>query len=206
MIESQHKHNNVGIELLRILAMMMIVGLHYMNFGGILWSEAVWNRRLAWLLEAFCFVAVNCYVLISGYFLVTSKSFHWHKVIKLWVNVVFYTLLFLIVSVVYRGQNLNIKAVVHALLPIRYQTYWFVTAYAGMYMLSPYLGKLARQLSKNEYQKFLVILMGMFSLYSFLRPEADPFFMQGGYTVWWFVVLYFMAGYVRLYGLVKAGL
>ena len=64
------KHNLVGIELLRIIAMMMVVGLHYLNFGGILWSEAVMNRRIAWGIEAFLFVAVNCYVLISGYFLV----------------------------------------------------------------------------------------------------------------------------------------
>ena len=30
------RHNLVGIELLRIVAMMMVVGLHYLNFGGIL--------------------------------------------------------------------------------------------------------------------------------------------------------------------------
>lgn len=70
------KHNLVGIELLRIVAMMMVVGLHYLNFGGILWSEAVMNRRIAWGIEAFLFVAVNCYVLISGYFLVKAKNFH----------------------------------------------------------------------------------------------------------------------------------
>lgn len=74
------KHNLVGIELLRIVAMMMVVGLHYLNFGGILWSEAVMNRRIAWGIEAFLFVAVNCYVLISGYFLVKAKNFHWSKV------------------------------------------------------------------------------------------------------------------------------
>ena len=27
-------------------------------------------------MESFFFVAVNCYVLISGYFLVTKKNFH----------------------------------------------------------------------------------------------------------------------------------
>ena len=38
------------------------------------WSE---SRTLvnytAWLVEAFCIVAVNCYVLLSGYFLVESE-------------------------------------------------------------------------------------------------------------------------------------
>ena len=69
------KHNLVGIELLRIIAMMMVVGLHYLNFGGILWSDAIVNRRIAWGVESFLFVAVNCYVLISGYFLVIMKKF-----------------------------------------------------------------------------------------------------------------------------------
>jgi hypothetical protein len=41
-----HTHDLIGIEALRIITMIMIVGLHYLNFGGILWQDAVWNRRM----------------------------------------------------------------------------------------------------------------------------------------------------------------
>lgn len=162
------KHNLVGIELLRIVAMMMVVGLHYLNFGGILWSEAVMNRRIAWGIEAFLFVAVNCYVLISGYFLVKAKNFHWSKVGALWAHTAFYALLFTLAAIVYTGKW-NLAGIVHSLLPIRYTMYWFVTAYMGMYILSPYLSRLACHLEKNEYKKFLMILTGLFVLYSFLQ-------------------------------------
>ena len=142
------RHNLVGIELLRIVAMMMVVGLHYLNFGGILWSEAVTNRRIAWGIEAFLFVAVNCYVLISGYFLVKAKAFHWSKVGALWAHTAFYALLFTLAAIVYTGKW-NLAGIVHSLLPIRYTMYWFVTAYMGMYILSPYLSRLACHLENK---------------------------------------------------------
>ena len=57
-----------NFELLRIVAMFMIIALHYLVKGNVAapWSE---SRTLvnytAWLVEAFCIVAVNCYVLLS---------------------------------------------------------------------------------------------------------------------------------------------
>lgn len=55
-----HKHELIGIEALRIITMIMIVGLHYLNFGRILWQDAIWNRRIAWCIEAFCFCKLQC--------------------------------------------------------------------------------------------------------------------------------------------------
>lgn len=62
-----------GPELLRLLAMAMIITLHYLDKGGILppWSGAGLTtvpEGMALLLEAFCLPAVNVFVLISGYF------------------------------------------------------------------------------------------------------------------------------------------
>ncbi|MBR6668219.1 MAG: acyltransferase family protein [Clostridia bacterium] len=63
------KKRNEGIDLLRCLAMLMVVVLHVLNHGGILESSArgmpVYNA--AWLLRAAGTCAVNCYALISGY-------------------------------------------------------------------------------------------------------------------------------------------
>ena len=56
---------------MRILAMLMIVCLHYLSKGGALANptgELTAVGCTAWLIEAFCLSAVNVYVLISGYF------------------------------------------------------------------------------------------------------------------------------------------
>ncbi len=72
------KDRQMNYELLRIIAMLMIVCLHYLSKGGALGDpkqELTTNGYLAWLIEAFCLVAVNVYVLISGYFGVDSQNF-----------------------------------------------------------------------------------------------------------------------------------
>ncbi len=86
-----------NFELLRIVAMLMIISLHYLVKG---WAATPFPfvakddpvGTFAWLIEAFCIVAVNCYVLISGYFCVESV---WKpgRVVSLLCQVLFYSLL-----------------------------------------------------------------------------------------------------------------
>lgn len=190
---------NIGIELLRIIAMLMIIGLHYMNFGGIIWNQhvSVLNHYLSWGLEALFFVAVDCYVLISGYFLVKSTNFHWSKVVRLWLQVVFYTILFSFLVYFYTGHK-GSQGIFKMLMPVYYHVYWFITAYIGMYILSPYLAKFAQSMSQIEYKKMLIICFFMFSVYAFMQ---DPFQMKSGYSFAWFIVLFFWGGYLRLWGI-----
>ena len=70
-----HKKRMANIELLRILAMMMVVSLHFLAKGELLPSlTGPLNGQgyLAWFLESFSIMAVDVYVLISGYFLVET--------------------------------------------------------------------------------------------------------------------------------------
>lgn len=49
---------NTNIELLRVISMIMIITLHYLNQGGILetltFSDS--NYAVVWLIESFCYV------------------------------------------------------------------------------------------------------------------------------------------------------
>ena len=77
-----------NLELLRCVAMMMVVALHYLGKGELLTDlsgEALGGAGLAaWLLESFCIVAVNVYMLISGYFL-CSSSFKPSRLLSLYL-------------------------------------------------------------------------------------------------------------------------
>lgn len=77
------KVRNPNIELLRIVSMLMIVILHFLMHGQILKWSAFGSKEYAiyWMIEAFVFVSVNAFVLISGYFLCLSefKSFKTHE-------------------------------------------------------------------------------------------------------------------------------
>lgn len=74
--------------------MLMVVTLHMLNFGGLLEKSNTTTLKgfLIWFLESLCFVAVDCYVLIGSYFLSDSK-FKIKRIIKLWVQTFFYSIL-----------------------------------------------------------------------------------------------------------------
>ena len=80
------KERMANLELLRCIAMMMVIVLHFLGKGGLL--AELTNPSLgatgtvAWLLESFAIVAVNVYMLISGYFLCTS-SFKLSRLLQL---------------------------------------------------------------------------------------------------------------------------
>lgn len=83
------KKNNyhLGIDLLRILAMFMIVVTHVLGKGGVRDSVAGTvdiHFLQTWIIQASVYVAVNCYALISGYVGFRSQ-FKYSKVIRLWL-------------------------------------------------------------------------------------------------------------------------
>ncbi len=93
---AEKKDRQLNYELLRILAMLMIVCLHYLSKGGFLGVPAREQISVsgyaAWLIEAFCLVAVNVYVLISGYFGGVSETKDVLKrPLKIWKQVIFYS-------------------------------------------------------------------------------------------------------------------
>lgn len=71
--------------------MMMVVMLHTLSKSGLLYDTVVGSLKYeaSWFIEIFCYCAVDCFVLISGYVGVRCK-FKFSRIILLWLQVVFY--------------------------------------------------------------------------------------------------------------------
>ena len=196
-----------NFELLRIVAMLMIISLHYLVKGGIAVSfpfDVMENPvgGLAWLAEAFCIVAVNCYVLISGYFLVESA---WKpgRVVSLLLQVLFYSLLipvFLLAAGTVSASQLGVYDWFGFLFPLVTEHYWFATAYLLMYLFAPFLAAGIDKMGRKELQTVLALLLAFFSLEKTILPlplVTDRY----GYDFGWFMCLFAVAGYIRKYGI-----
>lgn len=199
------KKRIASIELLRILAMMMVVMLHYLSKGELLTSlteEFSLRAYIPWLLEAFSIVAVNVYMLISGYFLVES-GFKMGRLAELICQVLFYSLLIpllLMAAGILEPGQLTVYRLLHYLFPNQMIHYWFITAYVIMYLLSPVLAAGARQLSQKQLRNMIILLLLFFSASKSLLPvklEAD----NRGYDGLWFICVFLVAAYMRLYGI-----
>lgn len=87
------KKRNSTVELFRVVLMLMVITLHYLYNGGVLkklpYGSA--NYMLSWGIEALCLVAVNCYVMISAWFL-SAKAADWRKAAAIFCQVLFYSI------------------------------------------------------------------------------------------------------------------
>ncbi len=196
-----------NFELLRIVAMMMIIVLHYLNKSDLILlytQERSMVNYATHMIEAFCIVAVNCYVLLSGYFLAESA---WKpgRVVSLVAQILFYSLLIpvvlICVGIVSPGE-LSVYSWLNFALPVETEHYWFGTAYLVMYALAPVLAAGAKAVEKKTLQVSIVFLVFFFSIWKSLVP-AKLATDRYGYEYGWFLCLFLIAVYLRLYGCPK---
>ncbi|MEG0643134.1 MAG: acyltransferase family protein [Clostridia bacterium] len=192
---------NLSLDLLKIISIFMVVMLHFLGKGGVL--DVQYHGTLAynisWMIEAFCLVAVNNLVLISGYFLIDA-NFKVKKVLKLWAQVLFYSIGFLLIGI-FIGQSINKEQLVQSIFPIITKNgYWFMTVYMCLYVLSPYINKLIKSLSKKQHFVLLTILIVIFSIIPTILPSENSLDPTMGCGIIWFITLYIVATYLKLYG------
>lgn len=114
------KARNSNLELLRIISMCGIIIIHYSGseLGGAVQNALFPN--FSWMfthfLNAFCVPLVNCFVLITGYFLIDKMTFSLKKPVSLLFITAFYGLLSYIVAA-FAGIEPYQGGVLYALFP-----------------------------------------------------------------------------------------
>lgn len=200
-VEIPKKERHTGFELLRIVSMTMIVLMHIIGHGGL--KDAVTPNmplyHIYWLIYALSRVSTNCFVMLSGYYMVTSKL-KASRVLRIWLEVLFYSLLTYIVAVKVGCATISVTELIRAFTPITSETFWFATAYLLMYFCAPLLNRAIQGIkTKKEFQRILLVMLLMTSVLPTILYWSDAFLVQGGYSYLWFIVLYFIGAYIRLH-------
>ena len=96
-------HRLANFELLRILAMLGVLLSHVFNYGlhiypadapdftvdtSTFWGLVLWT--LLQLIKLVSLVSVNCYVLITGYFMASRVEWRWKGIWRVWSTTWFY--------------------------------------------------------------------------------------------------------------------
>ena len=191
------KHRNSSIELLRIIAMLIIVFHHF----AVHWWFDFWNiitvPRLRYNFIAIWWkIGVDVFVLISWYFLITNKD--WldiKRILKLYLQIFFYSVTLLIIFMMAWNYSFDVMDIIKSVIPIRWKNWWFASCYFILYLIHPLLNKIVLKLDKKTYQ----ILMLVWLLCFCVLPTFAPMMW-----VWWgplllFILLYYIAWYIRLY-------
>ena len=145
------KERNYSLEILRIWAKKIIVILHYFNHGGILNTVKfrTLNHTLVYFIESMCIIAVNLYILISGYFMIDKEKISLKKVFDLLLKVFIYSSIIYIILLLTNSITFNFEMAIKSFFPFLTKSYWFFSAYIGLYILSPYINKLANNCNQK---------------------------------------------------------
>ena len=194
------KERQGNIELLRILSMLMIITLHFLGHGGVLNKLTPFTPYyyFGYIMKGLCYVSVNCYVFISGYFLVDSK-FKIKKLMILLAQVLFYSITIYLVLCGGGLIEFSVKDALLSLIPTMSNRYWFVTMYVGMYLLSPFLNIAVKAMTKKSHYIFIMVLFALFSLIPTFVFFSVGLNFGGDSGVVWFITLYIIAAYIKKY-------
>ena len=186
---------NYGIELLRIVAMSMIVMLHTLARSGLLYQTHGLKHEISWFMELFCYASVDCFLLISGY-VNLKNGFKISRVLKLWGQVVFYLLLFEAINQIL-NHSFSGFALLQCLFPFTTNAYWFYSYYFLLMFFMPFVNAGVQQLSAKQCKGLIFTAIIILSVIPFvfqsplgIWEEADKTYTQRGYSLIWFITMY----------------
>ena len=186
---------NTNLELLRIVSMILIVIHHYSVHGGfdLINSNLTVNKLWIQILSLGGKLGVNCFVLITGYFMINS-NFKFKSLLKIILEVIFYSFIPILIFYGFGIVDINIKVLVKSIFPINFSLYWFATTYILLYCLVPFINQFIQQSSKINLIKLIILLSLFWSVFPTILLPGLGFSELG-----WFILLYFIAAYIRLY-------
>ncbi|MCQ4913693.1 acyltransferase family protein [Bacteroides nordii] len=190
------KQRQSNIELLCIIAMFMIL-LFHANFFSLgtpsaanLSSDTI-PTFIRFLGQSFCVGAVNTFVLISGWFGIKTT---WKGLANLLFQCFFIMVLVYAACIGLGITSFSIEGIKACLMLTT--DFWFIKAYIGLFLLSPFLNAYIEKTSNRQLISFLVVFYIFQTIYGWVVNAAE--FIQGGYSTFSFVGLYVLARTCRI--------
>lgn len=195
----QRVERNSNLELYRIIVMVLIVAHHYVVNSGLIQvmeSEPLsLKNSFFYLLGMWGKTGINCFVLITGYFMCKSHITV-HKFLKLLLQVLFYDVVINLLFAITGYQEISINLLYRMFWPVKsVSSDGFVSCFLLFYLFIPFLNVLVTNLNKRMH--LLLITLCLF-IYTFLGTSDLRVDMN---YVTWFIILYFISSYIRLYGI-----
>lgn len=192
------KSRDSNIELCRIICMLMIIAHHLILHGGSLFAIEGWttNRFVALACFPLGKLSFVCFIAISMYFL-CDQTFKSKKFVKLWCEVLFYSILFSVVAFGY-GMPMTDRNWYSIFLPMAGNSHGFAAAYLAFYILLPFLVKVNKSLKKNQLL-YLVVILFYFEVGTQIIGAYTLYTQHFSSELLLFVFLFFLMSYLKHY-------
>lgn len=193
---NRNKYRKTNFELLRIIAMLMIVGSHFSCHSHFSFVTRLITMNRLWIqfLTIGGKLGVDIFILISGYFLIDMQNLRIEKVIRLWLQIFFYSCVIYFFCVACGIETFSIFTALKVFFPIMTSQWWFATTYFIMFLFAPFINRLLKNLDERSFQMLILLSFFIWCIVPTVFrcvPEMS--------NLAWFISLYSVSAYIRLW-------
>lgn len=198
--------HNYGIDLLRLFSQFLVVTLHVMGQGGVLYTtgnlKTYWT---AWTIETTAYCAVDIFAMISGYVGYRSKPKP-SRIINLWFQTIFWFIplgffdIHMTPDITPREKFFKIC---FAFLPLSHGRNWYLTAYFVMCFFLPLLNCIIQNCPRFVLKWTLLVSL-FFITCNLNNLLKDYYVLKGGYCWAWLSIMYLVGGYLGKYDVLSS--
>ena len=207
IVEKKNNDNNIyktnkrnyGIDLARIISMILIINHHIIFHGGPFSKTNKFSIQYQFLVfyNLICCSGVNVFGIISG--CVCSFSYKFSNLFYLLFLTFFYNIIIALLFYYFQPKlKLDIK---RFLYPLFISDYWYFNAYFLMYFFLPIINKGQSKVNKKTLKYCIINLFLIFSCLGEIKNYNKRFFLKDifslkrGFSYNWLLILYLYGSY-----------
>lgn len=189
-----------NLELYRILWMLAIVAHHFVvnsgltsQNGPIVINPTSANSVFLWLFGMWGKTGINCFLLITGYFMCNS-NISIRKFLKLMIWIYVYRVVIYTAFLFSGYETLSVVRIVKLLMPVWGFNSNFTSCFIGFWLTIPFWNILIHNMNRKQHIALVALLVGMYSILG-----SVPSFEITFNYITWFGIIYLIASYIRMY-------
>lgn len=192
-MRSKKTSRESNFELLRIICMLFVVMQHF--WGHALYPELqssndTTSPLISFVTLGFLYIAVNCFVLISGFFRIKTTI---NKFISFTFLVIFYNLLSLSFLRIAGGGTIGRSLILSTFINC-YNNWWFIDCYIYLMLVAPILNKAIEYFSQKQFIQAITFVGIADLILGYLMN------MDNGYSFIHFIFLYMLGAFISKQG------
>jgi len=213
-----------GINIIKIIATLFVIGLHLIGQGGLLNSLYLQKRNVLPIttVYALMYTCINLFALSTGFLMFKKKRIRSKRITNIFLITIFYSLLISLICysfnmfnvrnmagssndmsnfLIYGNVNYNSSKYLFfgSIFQIFFGNYWFISSYILLLFLIPYLNGFIENIDQKKFKQLLIIMFLFISVYTTIALGIDIFRISGGYSPFWLVYIYLIGAYIGKY-------
>lgn len=199
---------NSGIELLKIIAILLIVISHttqtissnneYIKHLDYIFtiSKASTDIRIFILsiFQHFGALGNNLFFMCSAWFLLDKKTNNKKKWMIMLLDIWIISIIFVIITYLDQNISVSLKMILKSLAPTYFSNNWYMTCYLIFYLLYPTLNKIIESFNKKILFRFCFVMTIMYVFANFVSGSK----LEYTSLILW-ITIYFDMAYIKTY-------